>query len=158
MTKAATNKKRILVVDDEPAITRLLKLTLEQRVGYQVHTANSGNDALLAARSFQPHLILMDIMMPQLSGAEVAAQLRLDPLLRNIPVFFLTAAVRKQELGGPCGNIGGRMFVAKPLNVTEVLKIVERALGTPPRPVSCHLQNIAPRHLTATATLHPELA
>ena len=127
---ADMNTKRIMVVDDEPAIARLLKLTLEQRAGFQVHTANSGSDALLAARAFQPHLILMDIMMPHLSGAEVAAQLRLDPLLRHTPVIFLTAAVRKQELGGASGNIGGRTFVAKPLNVSEVLTVVERTLGT----------------------------
>ncbi len=120
---------KILVVDDEPSITRLLKLTLERQGGYQVMTANSGADALLAASEFEPQLILLDIMMPHLSGAEVAAQLRLDPCLRSTPVIFLTAAVRKEELGGASGKIGGRRFVAKPLNVHEVLDIVDQALA-----------------------------
>jgi CheY-like chemotaxis protein len=122
------NTKCILVVDDEPSITRLLKLALERRREYVVHTANSGPDALLAARHVLPDLILMDIMMPHLSGAEVAAQLRLDPNLRSTPIIFLTAAVRKEELGGVCGKIGGRCFVAKPLNMADVLGIVERTL------------------------------
>ena len=127
------NAKRILVVDDEPGITRLLKLNLEQRRHYEVHTANSGTDALLGARAFQPDLILLDVMMPHLSGAEVAAQLRQDPALRQTPVIFLTAAVRKEELGGGCGKIGGRFFVAKPINVTEVLAIVDQALAAATR-------------------------
>ena len=145
------NTKRILVVDDEPSITRLLKLTLERQRDYVVHTANSGSDALLAAREFRPHLILLDIMMPDLTGAEVAAQLRLDPLLRLTPVIFLTAAVRKEELGGICGKIGGRRFVAKPLNVTDVLGIVDRELGGSAAPAcTTSVHRISPHHQTAS--------
>jgi two-component system, OmpR family, response regulator len=136
------DKKRILIVDDEPSITRLLKLALERRGDYQVHTVNCGLDALLAARNFEPNLILLDIMMPHLSGADVAAQLRLDPCLGLTPVIFLTAAVRKEELGGVCGKIGGRRFVAKPLNVSEILSVVDEALAntalTPSHPPARH--------------------
>ncbi len=123
------NIKHILIVDDEPSVTRLLKLTLERRSDYCVHTANSGKDALLAAYTFQPNLILLDLMMPQLSGAEVAAQLQQDPSLRHVPVIFLTAAVRAEELGGASGRIGGRTFVAKPIDASTLLTVVDCALA-----------------------------
>ena len=143
------NTKRILIVDDEVSITRLLKLAIEHHRDYEVHTANSGADALLAVRPFQPHLILLDLMMPRLSGAEVATQLGLDPGLSRIPVIFLTAAVRTEELGGVCGKIGGRTLVAKPLKVSAILSIIDQALtnGTNPtsRPPDRNLTELRPR-------------
>ena len=123
------DKKRILVVDDEVSITRLLKLNLEQTGNYTVREENSGKSVLIIARAFRPDLILMDIMMPELGGDEVADQLRQDPVLRNTPIVFLTAAVRREELGGPDGKIGGRHYIAKPLNVAEVVNVIERTLS-----------------------------
>jgi two-component system, OmpR family, response regulator len=123
------NKRRLLVVDDEAAITRLLKLNLEQTGLYDVRELNSSLGVVPAARMFRPDLILMDVMMPDMEGGEVAALLQQDPELRRIPVVFLTAAVRKEELGGPAGKIGGRYYIAKPLNVQQVLAVLERTLG-----------------------------
>ena len=121
--------KRILVVDDEPGITRLLKLTLERTGQYEVREENASVQALAAAREFRPDLILMDVMMPELTGGDVAASLREDPVLRKIPVVFLTAAVKKEEIGGPDAKIGGRHYIAKPLDVKGVLSVLERTLG-----------------------------
>ena len=123
------NKKRILVVDDEASITRLLKLTLERGGAYEVREENAGTMALAAARDFRPDLIILDVMMPDVSGGEVAAGLRQDRQLRTVPVVFLTAAVKKEELGGPAGRIGGRHYVAKPLNTREIIAVIERILG-----------------------------
>ena len=122
-------KKRILVVDDEVSITRLLKLNLERTGDYEVREENAGVMALPAAREFRPDLILLDVMMPEVSGGEVAAQLRQDPELRRVPVVFLTAAVKKEELGGPDGLIGGRRYVAKPLSAREVVALIEQTLS-----------------------------
>jgi CheY-like chemotaxis protein len=121
--------KRILVVDDEPSITRLLKLNLEKTGRYEVREENRGAMAVDAARTFRPNLIIMDVMMPDMGGGEVASRLREDPSLRNIPVVFLTAAVKKEELGGPEGKIGGRLYIAKPLDLKGVLAAIERILG-----------------------------
>jgi two-component system, OmpR family, phosphate regulon response regulator PhoB len=122
-------KKRILVVDDEVSITRLLKLNLEKTGMYVVHEENSGEGACLAAETFLPDMIITDVMMPDMGGGEVAARLRENPLLRKIPVVFLTAAVKKEELGGSQGVIGGRLYIAKPLDLKGVLAAIERVLG-----------------------------
>jgi len=87
--------------------------------------------AIAAACEFEPDLILLDVIMPDADGGEVAARLRAHEKLRNVPIVFLTAAVSKQELHGPSGLIGGRVFVAKPVNKRELLEVIERELGAP---------------------------
>jgi two-component system OmpR family response regulator len=127
-------KKRILVVDDETSITRLVKLNLERTGCYDVREVNAGASTLQAAREFQPDLILMDVMMPDLSGGEAAAQLRQDPACKRIPVIFLTAAVKREELAGSGGKIGGRQYVAKPISTEEILAVIERVFNPPKAP------------------------
>jgi two-component system phosphate regulon response regulator PhoB len=123
------SKKRILVIDDEPSITRLLKLNLEQTDLYEVREENHSTRALDTAREFKPDLVISDVMMPEIGGGEVAAQFREDPALRRVPVIFLTAAVRKEELGGPEAVIAGRLYIAKPLDVKSLLAAIQRILG-----------------------------
>ncbi len=122
-------KKRILAIDDEPSITRLLKLNLEQTGLYEVREENFSTQALDAAREFKPDLVISDVMMPEVGGGEIAALLREDPALRRVPVIFLTAAVRKEELGGPEAVIAGRLYIAKPLDVKSLLAAIERTLA-----------------------------
>ena len=123
------NKKRILVVDDETSITRLLKMNLELLGNYEVREENSGKRAFATAQEFKPDLILLDVMMPDMDGGDVAAALRRDPALRKTPVVFLTAAVKQEELGASKGKIGGRIYIAKPLNVKGVISVIEQSLG-----------------------------
>jgi len=123
------SKKRILIVDDEASITRLLRLNLEQTGRYEVREENLGAKVHDAAAEFRPDLILLDVMMPDMDGGDVAASLKEDPALRKIPVVFLTAAVKKEELGAPDGKIGGRTYIAKPLNVQGVISVIERTIG-----------------------------
>jgi two-component system OmpR family response regulator len=120
--------KKILIVDDETAITRLLKLNLEKTAAYSVRTENLGANAYSAAREFKPDLILLDVMMPDMDGGDVAAQLEADPLLRGTPIIFLTAAVKKEEVAATGGLIGGYPYIAKPLNVKGVLATIEKQL------------------------------
>src|SRR6476660_6677724 len=91
-------KKRVLLVDDEKSFTTLLKLNLEETGNYEVRVENWAEDAFTAAREFKPDLILLDIIMPRLPGGNVAAQMAEDPELKDIPIVFLTAAVRRHQV------------------------------------------------------------
>lgn len=122
-------KKKILVVDDETSITRLLKLNLEKDGAFIVRTENEGTKALAAAREFKPDLILLDVMMPDIDGGDVAAIIQADPLLRSVPIVFLTAAVKKEELEAKGGMVGGFPYIAKPLDLKGVTEVIERTLA-----------------------------
>ena len=129
-------KKRVLVVDDEPSITRLLKLNLEQTGDYEVATENVSKAALAAAEAFQPDLMLLDVMMPGLDGGNLAAQLQSSPKLKGVPIVFLTAAVTKEEVRSRRGLIGGLPFLAKPVNLQEVLACLQHHLGSARAPAA----------------------
>jgi CheY-like chemotaxis protein len=118
-------KKRILVVDDEPDITWMIKLNLEQTGRYEVRTENQGIKAIEAAREFRPDLILLDVMMPGMLGSEIAEQLQADPQLRTIKFVFLTAVVTKEEALRSSGQIGGHTFVAKPISADDLCRVIE---------------------------------
>jgi CheY-like chemotaxis protein len=122
------DKKRILIVDDQQSITRLLKINLEQTNRYVVRTENRATQALAAAEVFRPDLILLDVMMPEMDGGELASSLRDSPVLNNVPIVFLTAAARKGEVASGSGQIGGLPFLAKPVNFAEVEGCLERQL------------------------------
>ncbi len=121
--------KRILVVDDEPSITRLLKLNLEQSGDYEVATENVSRAALATAEKFSPDLILLDVMMPDLDGGNLASAIQASPRLKGVPIVFLTAAVTRQEVRERRGLIGGLPFLAKPVNLQEVLTCLQQHLG-----------------------------
>jgi CheY-like chemotaxis protein len=123
------NKKRILLVDDEPALTRMMRLNLEQTGRYEVREENFGANALAAARAFQPDLIFLDVMMPDKDGDEIAEQLDEDPQLKHISYVFLTAIVTKRETGRGAAEISGKTFLAKPVRREELLAVVEDLIG-----------------------------
>lgn len=127
MTK--TDKKRILVVDDQAQNTRLLKLYLEQTNDYVVREENNAQTAHNTAEEFDPHLIFLDVMMPGLDGGELAARFKTNPKLKAVPIVFLTAAVTKAEVKAGDGKIGGASFLAKPVVLTEVLACLKHHLG-----------------------------
>jgi len=122
-------KKRILVVDDEPALTRMVKLNLERNGNYEVRTENQGSKAVQAAREFKPDLIFLDVMMPDMSGDEISAQLKEDEELSRIKFIFMTAIVTKDETESMGSSIGGHEFLAKPVKTDELLATIERVLG-----------------------------
>ena len=128
MTKE-TQKKRILVVDDQPRNTRLMKLYLEQTNEYVVREENNANAALATAEEFQPHLILLDVMMPDLDGGELAISFRANPKLKAVPIVFLTAAITKGEVKANGGQLGGFPFLAKPVVLAEVVACLKHQLG-----------------------------
>lgn len=124
----STEKKRILVVDDEASITRLLKLNLEQTNDYDVRTENDATAALAAAEEFKPDLILLDVMMPEMDGGELAASFQANAKLKSVPIVFLTAAATKGEVYARGGKVGGLPFLAKPVELAEVIATIKQNL------------------------------
>jgi CheY-like chemotaxis protein len=126
------DKKRILIVDDEVGASRLLKFNLEQTDRYAVRVENTATTALAAAEDYQPDLILLDVMMPDLDGGELAQRFQASPTLRSIPIVFLTAVATKAEVSSRGGRIGGLPFLAKPVDVPELIACLEKHLARSP--------------------------
>ena len=119
--KVGVEFRKILVVDDEASFTRLLKLNLESTGLYVVRVENNPRRAIEAALEFGPDLLLIDVMMPGLDGGDVAGMFAAHPGLRHLPVLFLTATVRRKEVDEHQGTFGGLRFLAKPVDLTELL-------------------------------------
>jgi len=118
------NDANIIIVDDDPGIRTVVRLLLETR-GYSVTEAASGYEALeLLSGGAQPDLILLDIMMPGMSGVDACVSLR---ALTNAPVLFLTAKTQEQDKLAAYGN-GGDDFLGKPFSQAELLAKVQSLL------------------------------
>jgi CheY-like chemotaxis protein len=118
-------KKRILIVDDEDSFVKLVKLNLEYTGEYEVLGETKGARALAAAREFRPDFILLDIVMPDMDGGEIAQQLKDDKELKDIPVGFLTALVSDREVTQNGDSIAGRPFLAKPVTVGQLIEFIK---------------------------------
>lgn len=122
------NKIKILVVDDQEQITNLVKMGLDSTGSYEVREENDGTKALATAKEFLPDLIFLDVMLPGLSGAEIANQILENPELNHIKIVFLTSIVSKQETEEQGGNIAGRAFLAKPVKLDELIQCINEQL------------------------------
>jgi two-component system phosphate regulon response regulator PhoB len=123
---------RILVVDDEPDLLELVRLTLHQ-AGHQVDTATSGRAALDALRQRRPDLLILDLMLPDLSGTELCRRLRADSEFASLPVLMLTA--KADEVDRVVGfELGADDYVTKPFSTRElalrVAALLRRSQGT----------------------------
>jgi CheY-like chemotaxis protein len=121
------DKKRILVVDDSDDITGPLKLYLERTGSFAVRVEREGTKGLQAAKEFRPDLILLDIMMPDMDGGDVAAAIEEDEEVKEIPIVFLTATVTKAEMG-QVGTVGGRAILSKMLTLQEIIDYLKKRL------------------------------
>ena len=124
---AVKEKRRILIVDDDREITRLVKILLERTGRYSVLEENDATKAHQSAQDFRADLILLDIMMPETDGGEVAAQIEADPELQRTPIIFLTALVTKPETKAGL-HIQGHLSLAKPINIPELIDGIEENL------------------------------
>lgn len=117
-------KPRILVADDDPVILRLLEVNLGLE-GFEVETAIRGEDAVDRARELQPDVIILDVMMPGMTGYDVAGRLKEDPSTAAIPIVFLSA--RTQEEDRARGRaLGVAAYVTKPFDPGELMDVVRR--------------------------------
>ena len=121
-------KKKILLVDDLVGMTHLLKRNLEATNRYIVRTENTGANAVAAAREFLPDLIILDIMMPDASGDEIAARIKEDKRLSHIPIVFLSAIIKKEEVQSTGGHVGGLTILAKPVKLDDLITCIESNL------------------------------
>jgi len=121
------NKKKILIVDDEEDMLLVLAKDLAAR-GYFIITAGNGKDAMLLAKSERPDLVILDILMPEMGGQEVAAMLKQDPRTQDIPVMFLSCLYNKAEEAKRGHIVGGNVMFAKPYDPKELVSAVERLL------------------------------
>ena len=121
--------KRILVIDDEIDFTHMVKMLLQMSGPYQVREVHAARAAVTMAREFQPDVILLDCMMPEIDGGEVASRLEADPETSHIPVIFLTATVdQPQELPSRCYT-GTRTYLPKPIQLAKLIETIDQAIS-----------------------------
>ena len=124
---------RILIVDDEPLVLRSLRHVLENE-HFTVIEAASGEQALDAVRAERPDLVVLDIVMPEMDGVEVCRRLRADPFTARLPILFLTAKGRRDDIARGL-DAGGDDYLVKPLDVVElparVRALLRRVPGGP---------------------------
>jgi len=119
-------KPRILIADDEPNIVLSLEF-LMQRAGYAVEVVDNGEDALKRAAENPPDLMLLDVMLPRLSGFEVCRRLRALPACHSLPIIMLTAKGRDSEVSKGLA-LGATAYVTKPFSVRELVAQVNQLL------------------------------
>lgn len=128
------NKLRILVVDDDPKLSRLVKTILEKTGLYEVREENRSSAALTTGRAFIPDMILLDVNMPGKDGGDVARELQGDPTLSAKPVLFFTSLISHGEAGKHEVERGGMLFLAKPVDPAVLIETVGRILRQEPIP------------------------
>jgi DNA-binding response OmpR family regulator len=119
--------KRILIADDEPNIVVSLEFLMKQK-GYDVRVVTNGDDALQAVIEFGPELILLDVMMPRLSGYDVCQKVRENPAWAGIRIIMLSAKGRDVEVNKGMA-VGADAYVTKPFSTKDLLAQVARLLG-----------------------------
>lgn len=119
-------KKKVLIVDDEQVIIETVEFELKFH-GYDVITANSGKEGLEKCKRLKPDVVIMDIMMPGMTGNETAEEIRNDPSTSHIPIIFLTGMVRTKEVPKD-RMMGGQYLLAKPVNSNELLSMLHSML------------------------------
>jgi DNA-binding response OmpR family regulator len=120
-------KKKILVVEDEAELTGAIQIRLEQ-AGYEVLIAYDGQEALEKARTENPDLIVLDLMLPKIDGYKVCRMLKFDEKYKKIPVVMLTA--RAQEKDENLGyEVGADAFITKPFKYQVLLAKITELLG-----------------------------
>ncbi len=123
---ADTRSKRILIVDDEPDVTELVGYQLRAK-GFEVEALNDPTQSIAKFRSFQPDLVILDVMMPDISGIQLCRMLRADPKTKEVPVIFLTA--KAEETDRVLGlEVGGDDYICKPFSTKELILRVQGLL------------------------------
>lgn len=119
--------KRLLLVEDDDDLLHFARVTLEME-GHEVFTARSGAEALAIAHTTPLDLVLLDLMLPALSGWEVLTRMRHDPHLVGVPIAILTASANPPE-EARARQLGASDYLVKPLSADELVRRVEQLLG-----------------------------
>lgn len=119
-------RRRVLIVEDEPHIVLSLEFLLE-RAGYETATAEDGEAGLALIRRLRPDVVLLDVMMPKRSGYEVCQAVKADPDLRTIPIVMLSAKGQEVEVLKGL-ELGAAAYITKPFGNAEILEAIRAAL------------------------------
>jgi DNA-binding response OmpR family regulator len=121
--------KKVLVADDETEVLSILEKRLRQN-NYDVITAANGKDAILAARSGRPDVMLLDIAMPDMDGYALAAALKEDKELRDVPIIFVTGKeLEPKGIEGRISEIGAFDYIMKPCSFGDILAKIKAVVG-----------------------------
>ena len=127
-TRTRTRPLKVLLVDDELSTQKMVGRRLEAS-GYQVLLAGSGRLALELARDQSPDVIVMDIMMPDMSGDDAAFRLKNDERTARIPIIFLTCLVQPNEASESNFKAGENMILPKPMDSGQLISTIEKVVG-----------------------------
>lgn len=116
-------KRSVLIVDDDVASSQMEKMILEQTGLYSVNICNRGSDAFKVIQTTQPELVLLDVMMPDVDGTDIAERVQEDKSLAFIQIVFMTGLDSPEDVGRG-SLIGGRPFISKPISSESLLKRV----------------------------------
>ncbi len=119
---------KILVVDDERGLVDALRISLESE-NYKVVEAYTGDGAIRKARSEAPDLILLDLMLPDMTGYEICNKLRKDPLTKSIPIIMLTGMGETGRIAGL--DLGANDYITKPFGLNELKTKIRNVLRNP---------------------------
>lgn len=119
--------KRILVIDDDDGVREIIQFSLEAAAGWDVSTADSGSEGLAKAKAEQPNAILLDVMMPDMDGAETFQQLQTNPAIQHIPTIFLTAKAKLSDLQQFI-DLGVAGVITKPIKAQDLVEQIRSIL------------------------------
>ena len=122
---APSGKKKLLIIDDDPQFTELLVATIESKADLDIRVENDSRQGLATALVFQPDLILLDVVMPDVDGGDLHSRLHSDPRLKDVPIVFLTSMVQQEEVDSRGGMIGGQRYLAKPVNLPQLMHVLD---------------------------------
>ena len=119
--------KKIVIIDDEPTVTKMLVYRLEAK-GYEITTAIDGKEGVALIRSQKPDLIILDYLLPDMTSKEVADNIKKDDELSRIPIILITASVEDiDEKAKECSAVD---FMAKPIEPETLYQKVEKQIGS----------------------------
>lgn len=123
------NLYRVLIIDDEEDFCLLVKSNLESTKEFEVLTAFDAAEGISTAKAEKPDIILLDMMMPLISGGEIASALRKEEMTKNIPIIFLTAVITKEEVGKTMKEMGANRYIAKPVKTQELIDSIKQVVN-----------------------------
>jgi CheY-like chemotaxis protein len=121
-------QKKILVIDDDDGVREIIQFSLEAAADWDVLTADSGREGLAKAEAEQPNAILLDVMMPDMDGAQTFQQLQTNTAIQHIPTIFLTAKAKANELQAFI-NLGVAGVITKPIKAQALVDRIRDILS-----------------------------
>ena len=119
-------KKKILIIDDDRDFSKLVKMNLEETGNYEVRTEDKGEVGVSSVIVFKPDIILLDVVMGDIDGSDVAKQIKNTELGKDIPIIYVTAIINEEEEGKLMGFLGGHPFLAKPVATAKLIECIEK--------------------------------